>query len=204
MRNLFVLIIIALLFTSCYPDAKISPAETDTVSTSYVRGTPFSDFKYYQLVDSVMRIDNAGNVDYEEGIYDQLIIERMNKNLQIREYENVTNFPDSTADFHVIISDLSSIQVSYYWSYIPYGSFYWGYDQSNGFYSTPLPNYVTVSANSYYMVDIIEANSVKSSDIPIFWRGIMQGIYTQSMDKRLQDNLDIMFIQSPYLKSLNQ
>lgn len=198
----YYLIILALLLSSCYPDAKISPAETDTVSTSFVSGTDFSEFKFYRIADSVMRLDQEGNTYYDWGRYDEFILNRLDENLKMRGYLNVIEFPDSIADFNVIISDLSSIQVAYYWSYIPYGSFYWGNEETNGFYPLPPPDYMTVSSISYFMVDILEAHHDKISDIPIYWRGVAQGFYPAEMETRLANSIDIMFIQSPYLSCL--
>lgn len=196
----YYLIFLALVLTSCYPEAEISPAETDTVSTSFVSGTDFSGFKYYQIADSIMRVDQYGNVFYVWGNYDEFILNRLDKNLRLRGYLNISEFPDSTADFSVMVSDLSTVQVSYYWSYIPYGSYY--NEQSNGFYPLPYPDYMFVSATSYIMVDILEANPNKVSDIPIYWRGITQGVYSSDMETRLGNSIDIMFIQSSYLSCL--
>jgi len=198
----YYLIILAILVSSCYPDAGISPAETDTVNTSFVKGTDFSVFKFYQITDSIMRIDPEGNVYYERGKYEESILNRLDRNLQTRGYLNIVDYPDSIADFNVVVSDLSAVQVSYYWSYIPYGRFCWGYEEANGFYPLPPPDYMFVSATSYLMVDIIDVNLSLMSEIPIYWRGIVQGIYSSEMEARITNSIDVMFIQSPYLSCL--
>lgn len=202
MYKYFYLFVLAILVSSCYPDAGISPAETDTVSTSFIGGTDFSEFKYYQIADSVIRIDHEGKVYYEWMKYDEAILNRLDKNLQARGYLNIADFPDSIVDFNVVVSDLSAVQVSYYWSYIPYGSYYWGSEETNGFYPLPLPDYMFVSATSYIMVDIADSDPTLVSDIPIYWRGIAQGIYSSEMETRITNSIDIMFIQSSYLSCL--
>lgn len=198
----YYLIVLAILVSSCYPDAGISPSETDTVSTSFVSGTDFSGFKYYQIADSVMRIDYEGNVYYDWAKYDETILNRLDQNLQSRGYLNINDFPDSIADFKVVISDLSAVQLSYYWSYIPYGTYYWGHQEAHGFYPLPPPNYMFVSTTSYIMVDVIDADTSLVSDIPVFWRGIVQGVYTSEMETRITNSIDIMFVQSSYLSRL--
>ncbi|NPD45207.1 MULTISPECIES: DUF4136 domain-containing protein [unclassified Lentimicrobium] len=200
--NYFYLIVLAMLVSSCYPDAGISPAETDTVRTSFVSGTDFSLFTYYQIADSVIRIDNEGNVYYEWMKYDEAILNQVDKNLQTKGYLNIADFPDSIADFNVVVSDLSAVQISYYWSYFPYGSYYWGSEQANGYYPMPPPDYMFVSATSYIMVDITDSDPILVTDIPIYWRGIAQGIYSSEMGTRITNSIDIMFIQSSYLSCL--
>lgn len=204
-RTIYYLLILILL-NACYPDSAIYPEETDIVYTNYASGVDFQGIKYYTMHDSVLRIsEEAKSIPYFSD-YDDLLINHFETNLQKRGYVKVDEQDSIPADIVIVISDLSYIQVNYYWNYIPYGYFYPQYynEDMNAFYSLPHPSSVLVSSSSYIMVDMLEYISPSVADTAqVYWRGISNGVLTSNMEARLINNIDRMFVQSPYLKPLN-
>lgn len=192
-----------LIFTSCYPDNEIYPEETDTVYTTYLPGTDFDSMKYYLLVDSVLRLDS--NDFFSNSQYDDLIISRFENNMNKRGFENVAENDSNQIDFMIVITDISQLDITYYWSWLPYGYLYPTYTNGelNAFYPLPSPTNIVVSARTGFLVDILEYDYQQSSDTTkVIWRGISRGAQTQFMDTRIKSNIDRMFLQSPNLKSL--
>lgn len=201
------LVFILLFFNACYPDSSIYPEETDLVYTNFGPGVDFTNIKYYKMHDSVLRISEEGEKDRYFSDYDELLMSHFEHNLQLRGFVNVDEHDSLRADVLVVISDLSYVQINYYWNYIPYGYFYPNdYNEAmNAFYPLPPPSMVTYSTSSYVMVDMLEYHSSESHDsLQIYWRGIGEGMLTPNMESRWVNNIDRMFLQSPYLKALNK
>lgn len=199
-------VFILLFFNACYPDSGIYPEETDLVYTNYTSGVDFAQIKYYKMHDSVLRISEEGENYKYFSDYDELLMSHFENNLQLRGFVNVDEQDSLQADVLVVISDLSYVQVNYYWYYIPYGYFYPDYydEDMNAYYPLPPPSMVTFSTSSFIMVDMLEYHPTESNDsLQIYWRGIGEGILTPNMESRLVNNIDRMFLQSPYLKALN-
>ena len=205
-RTIYYLFIV-LLLNACYPDSIIYPEETDVVYTNYSSGVDFQRLKYYIMKDSVFRISGEVSSHHYFTDYDDLLLSHFEANLQKRGYARVDEDDSISADIVIIISDLSYIQVNYYWNYIPYGYYYPQYyhENMNAFYSLPPPTGVFVSSSSYIMVDMLENISSNSSDTAqVYWRGVSNGVLRSNMEARLMNNIDRMFVQSPYLKPLNE
>lgn len=196
--SVFVLIV---LLTSCYPDNEIYPEETDTVYTTYLPGTNFNEMKYYLIVDSVLRMDSEDLFGSMQ--FDDLILNRLEQNLQARGYENASG--NDSVDFMVVVTDLSRLDITYYWAWLPYGYLYPNYsnEDMNAYYPLPPPTNILVNAGSGILVDILEYNDVAVNDTTlVYWRGITNGVQSQYMETRMRSNIDRMFFQSPNLKSL--
>jgi len=201
------LLLIVFFMGGCYPDSEISPEESDTVQTSYLPGTNFSKFTYYKMPDSVLR---SGNYIYSKGPYDDLILQKIDVNLKARGYQRLLAQDTTTADFYIIVSDLSFISISYYWNYIPYWyyypDYYFPFDDNGNYYdayfSLAPPSSVSWFPQSNFMVDMVENRLIsEDGNLPIYWRGITTGVMDTGMQDRLARNIDQMFFQSPYLKT---
>ncbi len=209
LRNIIVLFII-LGLSGCYPDSSIPPEESDTVYTSYNKDADFYNYKYYQISDSVLRIDDYGEVVMGQGRYDDLILRRVNQNLQSLGYINIAVNDTLKADVSIIVSDLSFLSISYYWNYIPYGYYYQWWDNYptdendvfyDAYYAISAPAGIFASAQSNIMIDMVESDFEPNQEsVSIYWRGLTTGIYSAYMESRLLKNIDQMFYQSPYLK----
>jgi hypothetical protein len=192
-----------LILTACYPDNEIYPEETDTVYTTYLPGTDFSQMKYFVMVDSILRRDTNlkwfGNEQY-----DDLIMARYQQNLELRGFKNAEGIDTVDVDFMVVISDISSLDITYYWSYLPYGYLYPDYNNAsfNAFFPLPPPSNIIVNAKTGLLVDILAYEEQVSDTTKVYWRAITNGAQTTFMETRLKTNIDKMFIQSPNLKSL--
>lgn len=197
---------ILLVINACYPDATIYPEETDVVYTNFSTGVDFQSLKYYQMHDSVLRFSEEAVPYSYFPDYDELLMSHFESNLQKRGYVKANEEDSIQADILIVISDLSYIQINYYWNYIPYGSFYphqYGEDM-NAFYPLPPPSAVYFSSASNIMVDMMDFQSAKFNDsTQVYWRGMSNGILSSNMGARLTNNIDRMFVQSPYLKPLN-
>ena len=209
LRNIIVLFMI-LGLSGCYPDSSIPPEESDTVYTSYDKNADFYNYKYYQLSDSVLRIDNQGEMISGKGRYDDLILSRVDRNLQALGYINIELNDTLKADVSIIVSDLSYVSVTYYWDYFPYWYYYQWWDNyptdENGmpydaYYPLSPPTGILASSQSNILVDMVESDFEPNQEsVSIYWRGLTTGIYGAYMESRLLRNIDQMFYQSPYLK----
>lgn len=199
---ILILAIPIIVFTSCYPDNKITPEETDTVYTNWLPGTEFGEMKYYLIVDSVLRYDSSDLFGNSQ--YDELILSCFEENLESRGFKNAAGQDSSLVDFLVLITDVSHMDITYYWSWFPYGYLYPGfYDEDlNAFYPLPPPTSIVIGTRSGILADLIEYNYQQTMDTSaVYWRGLSNGVLTDGMDSRIKSNIDRMFIQSPNLKS---
>ena len=209
--SLFKYLILGLIVFSlggCYPDSSISPVESDSVYTNYNPIANFSDYKYYSLTDSVLRFDNNGEYYGGIGQYDDLILDRVEQNLDARGFVKIVEGDIIEANVNVVVSDLTALTITSYWNYIPYWYYagYWGdlpNNSSYAYYPGAVPTSVSLALYSNIVVDMIEASKpviIENDTLDVYWRAIATGIYDIKMDARMTRNIDQMFFQSPYLK----
>lgn len=192
----------SVMLTACYPDYEIYPEETDTVYTTYLPGTDFSEMKYYLMVDSILRRDT--NLSwFGNDQYDDLILTRLKQNLELRGFKDAGGMDTVDIDFKVVITDISSLDIAYYWAYLPYGYLYADYmnEDMNAFFPLPPPDHIFVNAKTGLLVDLISYEEPVSDTSEVYWRAITNGAQTSYMEARLKANIDKMFFQSPHLKS---
>ncbi len=209
--NIFkaIVVIFVLQFIGgCYPDLSISPIESDTVFTNRHPDAIFSDYKYYRLADTIQRLNNMGEYDSVPRPYDQLIIDKVENNLNSIGYVRLLEGSEIEADVDIFISDLSAVYVIQFWNYIPYWYYYGhhiGYENSlYAYYPVALPTSVLLVPKSNIMVDMVQYvfSPIPENDtLVVCWRGITTGIYDTEMQSRLTRNIDQMFYQSPYLNN---
>jgi len=202
-RFLAGIIVLIFFMASCYPDNEIYPEETDTVYTTHLPGTNFNNMKYYLLVDSILRMDSAGLFGNNQ--YDEMILSRIEQNLNSRGFENAKDQDSSKVDFRVVVTDISRLDITYYWSWLPYGYLFPDYtnEDMNAFYPLPPPTNVLIGARSGILVDLIDYQYHTTKDTSnVYWRGVSNGVQTKFMESRIVSNIDRMFLQSPNLKSL--
>lgn len=201
--SLIFVLAILFIFPSCYPENEIFLEETDTVYTTHLPGTDFNSMKYFILNDSVLRMDTADYFGNSQ--YDNLIFTRFKENMMKRGFEQVSEQNANQVDFVVYISDVSYLDITYYWARLPYGYLYpnLSEQESNAFYPLPPPTNIMVGARASYMIDILDYNDQDVSDTTyVLWRGLTHGVQSSSMNSRIANNIDQMFYQSPNLKSL--
>lgn len=193
------------ILQGCYPDQEIFPEETDTVYTTYLPGTPFYDLEYYMINDEILRSDTTDFLGNNQ--YDASILSRVELNLNSRGFKKAVNQDSSLIDFFVIVSDLSRIDIAYYWHYIPYGYLYPNSNDfdNNAFYPLPPPDNISVMAVNGLLIDFIyNEYQTEQDSSKVIWRGMTNGIHQSNMEERIIYNIDKMFFQSPYLKSNKQ
>jgi len=189
---------------ACYPDADIYPEETDIVYTSLADGVDFSTIKYYRMYDSVLRFSEEGLKHQYSSDYDELLISHFEENLKLRGFVKVEEQDSMNADVILVISDLSYVQLSYYWCCMPYGHESSYAELKDSHYSKPPPGTFLMHASSFIMIDMLANNPSQEDDTAeVYWRGISNGLLSPPMENRLTNNIDRMFLQSPYLKALN-
>lgn len=136
--------------------------------------------------------------------YDELILRHFEENLKLRGFENAKGQDSSEVDFLVLVTDISHIDITYYWAWFPYGYLYPDFqdDDLNAFYPLPPPTSIIVGARSGIMVDLLDFNYEETKDTSVvYWRGLNYGVFSHNMDSRIKSNIDRMFFQSPNLKS---
>ncbi len=192
----------SILLSACYPDHEIYPEETDTVYTTYLPGTDFSEMKYFVMVDSILRLDSYLN-NFGNEQYDDLILSRFKQNLERRGYKDAAGIDTVDIDFKVVITDVSGLDITYYWAYLPYGYLYTGYfdDDLNAYFPLPPPDQILVQAKTGLLVDFLNYQEPISDTSEVYWRALTNGAQSTFMEARIQLNIDKMFIQSPNLKS---
>jgi len=206
-RNIIISFIIVFL-AGCYPESNILPEESDTVYTNAHPDANFHNYKYYQLADSVLRINDYGETIVIRGTYDQLVIDRVAENLNANGFVRVTDKDTITADVDVFISDLSSITITQFWNYIPYW-YYTGLNSYNSetayaYFPLGFPTSQLIALRSNIIVDMVDHEAViidNQTTYPVYWRAVTTGVYNNNMYSRLVRNIDQMFFQSPYLKA---
>jgi hypothetical protein len=178
-------------FFSCYPGDPLTPADTDVVTTLYDPAANFAGRITYAMPDSVLQIADpdlkAGSISHQ---FDQQILDRIAQNLQQLGYTRVAN--PNTADVLVLPFVSSTTHVSggcyYYWSY-------W----------YPYPGYCYPVTYTYttgtLVITMGDANA--TSETEILWfagiNGLMSESGTADISKRITNNIDQAFKQSPYL-----
>ncbi len=198
-------VFVLILLGGCYPDLSISPVESDSVYTNRHPDAHFTEYKYYRLADSVLRLNEYGEFILGEGQYDQLIIDQVEENLNSRGFIKLVEGDIMKADIDVYISDLSAISVMQFWNYVPYWYYTLGDDSNaDAYYPIAPPTSVMQIPISSIMVDMVQhaPSTTKEDDtLSIYWRGLCSGIYDIEMDSRMVRNINQMFFQSPYIKS---
>ena len=105
---------ILIFILSCYPDREVTVSELDLVITLHDETVDFGQFQTFAIPDSIVRIDENGDLDLEPGEFDQEIIARIILNMEdlgyVRELNPTVNEPDLVVLTEIILIDAYVIQ----------------------------------------------------------------------------------------------
>ena len=199
---------ILIFILSCYPDREVTVSELDLVITMHDETVDFGQFQTFAIPDSIVRIDENGDLDLEPGEFDQEIIARIILNLEnlgyVRELNPTVNEPDMVVLTEIILIDAYVIQsFPPYWGW--WGGWYPGWGWGGGYYpgwGYPCCTSVSSFTVGTLVMDILDPGSIdhvlKTMDSS--WVGAINGLASGSnIESRIITSIDKAFDQSPYL-----
>jgi hypothetical protein len=211
-RTLVALSLVALgafVLASCTPQGAFESEEDyDVVVTLYDKTADFGTVRTYLMPDSVVHFQNPESpgepLSHE---YDDLILERVEYNLQAVGYRREPDPENTDPDIIVMVSATSSQWTAASYSWLPRWGWWgqWPGASSDWYYQSPYyggGQVYTFSTGTLLieMGDIREAE--EPEDMIGIWTAAMNGLLledTSNTPQRLVDFIDRSFDQSPYL-----
>ena len=184
------IIVVPVVFYSCYPGEINSTEETDMVVTLFDQKANFSAFQTFAMPDTVVHVGDdqgSGNISRQ---YDTQILNRIRQNLQQLGYTEEAN--PAQADVLVVALGANTTWVS--------GSCYWSWG-----YWYPYPGYCYPVAYSYTTgtIVMVMADPKMTTQSDALWFASINGLVSESgvgdISSRINKNIDQAFDQSPYL-----
>ena len=210
------LTIIGGVAVSCnlYPDDDARTSDLDIIATYYDTAFNFPAAQTYAL-DSVRWLTADTSEIPDEELDPKLvsILENtIDLNMQSRNYSKVAI--DSTPSLIITVGVLRSDYLIWsggwwgwcdpYWCYPGWG---WGYPGYGGLYpGIPVGGVVGSYSTGTVWVDMYDPSNVNdtTNQISIVWTGVAYGLAGSNSDYlRVQNGVNTMFNQSPYIKSSN-
>jgi len=199
----FLAVIAGLAFASCskYPSYTVDTSDMDMVWTNYSETADFMDYKTYYVPDTIL-VDSAATPDEKEYLqqYYESILERVNSNMQDRNYVRVDSSDNPDLGLGISIITRTNYVFSYSWWY--YYPPYWGWPGYGYYY--PWATYLGSYEEGALIIDMSDLKNINhdSKQINALWAAMIGGVLTSNsglLDQRLYDYIDQAFDQSPYL-----
>ncbi len=197
---------------SCHKEP--SPQDRDNeylVYTAPSKDVDFSQFKTFDIADSVLVIGQSDKPYYSKSNNALALVQQYRINLEKRGYIYTPSDPSAQLGVQLTYVEKTERFVRYYsdpywWLDYPgyWPSNYWG--NWTGWYY-PYPVSYTYTTNAL-ITDIVDLTPVTSDDdskpLTIVWSAYIGGPASSSISldvKRMQESIDQAFAQSQYLKS---
>ena len=197
---------------SCHKEP--SPQDRDNeylVYTAPSKDVDFSQFKTFDIADSVLVIGQSDKPYYSKSINALALIQQYRVNMEKRGYIYTPSNPSAQLGVQLTYVEKTERFVRYYsdpywWLDYPgyWPSSYWG--NWTGWYY-PYPVTYTYTTNAL-ITDIVDLTPVTSDDdskpLTIVWSAYIGGPASSNISldvKRMQESIDQAFAQSQYLKS---
>jgi hypothetical protein len=196
--------------SACYEDYNLGFSDYDTALTLYSKEVDFTKFKYFVMRDTVVHVYDTSKTDPLAGArkYDKQILSLVSSNFIARGYERLADTSqiggqgiDPNTVFVVAIGQIAIEYTGYYYDY-------W-YGWYGGWYGWYYPYYPPVSGGTYEyttattLIDMVDYGRTNSEQrIRSVWAGTVTGLTgdnAASVQTRLSNNINQLFIQSPYL-----
>ena len=197
------------VLAACAPDTGLNSVDDyDVVVTLYDKTADFGAISTYLMPDSIVHFEddqNPGKALSRE--YDDLILERVEYNLQAIGYRKETDPENREPDLYVLVSATSSLWYAAGYSWWPRWGWwpYWPGGSSDWIFMGPYygGGRTYQFSTGTLLVDMADNRDVEEDeDPPGIWTGAINGILEEgssSSAQRLVDLIDRAFYQSPYL-----
>lgn len=203
------MVTLTISLAGCVPAPLEYISDYDLVYTNRDPDFNFAPVTTYLLPDSVVHAGDGVNA--ADHVYDQDILDAVKRNLDALGWRQLSSSGGQKADVVVLASASKQAYgacASYCWwcawGWYPGWGYYppswgpgWGWGYPPGVVcSTYSTGTVTVA--------ITNPNQVRSETLPLVWIGTLNGLLQgseASVRARIDENIDQMFIQSPYLKN---
>jgi hypothetical protein len=208
--SLAAVFIMAALLASCTPEGAFKNEEDyDVVVTLYDKEADFASIRTYLMPDSVVHFEDPQNPGKEiSHDYDDLILERVEYNLQAVGYRRENDPEGKDPDVYVLVSATSSQWQALNYSWAPRWG-WWGYwPGSSPDWRFMSPYYARGGVYSFstgtLLIDMADYRETEEGEDEMrgIWTAAMNGILTEESSgtpQKLVDFIDRAFDQSPYL-----
>lgn len=210
MKKLLFITAIALLAAACHKEPFSQDSDGEyLVYTSPAKDFEFSDFKTFDIADSVLVIGQSDKPYYSASDNALELIQRYRTNMESRGYIYLPSNPEAELGIQLTYMEKTERYIQFYdnpywWldypGYWPIG--YWG-NWSGWYYPSPVAYSYTTNALLADMVDLTGENS-KDGKLEIVWSSYIGGPAGGTLQgdiARMKNSIDQAFSQSPYLKS---
>ncbi|MGD9400645.1 MAG: DUF4136 domain-containing protein [bacterium] len=199
----------SVMLASCTPEGAFQNAEDyDVVVTLYDKETDYGSIRTYLMPDSVVHFQDPQNPGQSlTHDYDDLILERVEYNLQAIGYRRESDPENEDPDIIVMVSATSSDWQAYSYPWLPRWGWWgqWPGGTTDWYYQSPYygsGGVYTFSTGTLLidMGDIREAD--EEEEMKGIWTAAMNGVLMEEASgapQRLVDFIDRAFSQSPYL-----
>lgn len=202
--------LVAVILASCTPESGLKTADDyDVVVTLYDKEADYGSIRTYLMPDSVVHFQDpqypAQPLTHD---YDDLILERVEYNLQAIGYRKETDPEENDPDIIVMVSATSSEWQALNYSWLPRWG-WWGQWPGGGTdwnYQSPYygGGQVYSFSTGTLLIDMGDVRDVEEGeeDMGGIWTAAMNGVLTDGSSdtpQKLVDFIDRAFNQSPYL-----
>ncbi len=212
MKKILIISAVALLAFACQKEPYSQDSDGEyLVYTSPAKDVTFSDFRTFDIADSVLVIGQTKKPYYSKSNNALALIQAYRTNMENLGYIYLPSNPDAQLGIQVTYAEDTQKFVQYYddpywWldypGYWPAG--YWG-NWTGWYYPYPVVYTYTTNALITDMVDLTAGE--QNGKLKIVWSCYIGGPASASINydvKRMIDAVDQAFEQSPYLKPSNQ
>jgi hypothetical protein len=212
MKKILLISTVALLALACQKEPYSQDSDGEyLVYTSPAKDVNFSDFRTFDIADSVLVIGQTKKPYYSKSNNALALIQAYRTNMEELGYIYLPSNPDAQLGIQVTYAEDTQRFVQYYddpywWldypGYWPAG--YWG-NWTGWYYPYPVTYTYTTNALITDMVDLTAGE--ENGKLKIVWSCYIGGPASASINydvKRMTKAVDQAFAQSPYLKPSNQ
>lgn len=212
MKKILLISAVALLALACQKEPYSQDSDGEyLVYTSPAKDVNFSDFRTFDIADSVLVIGQTKKPYYSKSNNALALIQAYRTNMEELGYIYLPSNPDAQLGIQVTYAEDTQRFVQYYddpywWldypGYWPAG--YWG-NWTGWYYPYPVTYTYTTNALITDMVNLTAGE--ENGKLKIVWSCYIGGPASASINydvKRMTKAVDQAFAQSPYLKPSNQ
>jgi hypothetical protein len=212
MKKILLITTVALLALACQKEPYSQDGDGEyLVYTSPAKDVTFSDFRTFDIADSVLVIGQTKKPYYSQSNNALALIQAYRTNMEKLGYIYLPSDPDAQLGIQVTYAEDTQRFVQYYddpywWLDYPgyWPASYWG-NWTGWYYPYPVVYTYTTNALIADMVDLTAGE--QNGKLKIVWSCYIGGPASGSINydvKRMSAAVDQAFAQSPYLNPSNQ